>query len=143
MSKPASPAKLLERDVTRQHKDYLEYRGWRMIRFQRTVVATPGGAFSTGEPGMPDYAAVRYLPAGDGAPGSCLVFWLELKRQSGGRLGEHQWAWRRREEARGAVVACSHSIEEFDRWYCERFGWLHGRNGVGQQSFLSGPEVEV
>ena len=55
--KVVSLKKVQEREVTHAVKHYLELRGWRAIRFQRTVVM---GAFQAGEPGQADYLFVKY-----------------------------------------------------------------------------------
>lgn len=102
------------------------FRQWRWIRFQRTVVA---GQFQTGEAGIPDFMAVRYLDDS----GVVVAFWAELKRSHGGRLNEDQEKWQARERARGAIVVNVKNIAEFDEWYTKQFGWLHtdweGRKG--------------
>lgn len=133
---PQQPAKLREADVTAQVKLFMEHRGWRLVRNQRTVVP---GQFQAGEPGIPDYLALRYLENG-----VVLAIWIELKRP--GARGDCRCAartrglcttcaqreWRVREQRRGAVVVRVDDIASFDRWYQTGYAWLHGSDGVGQ-----------
>ena len=118
MPKVLSAKELLERQVDRQVKDFMELRGWRTIRFQRTVIP---GAFMTGEPGIPDRMYLKYLDRN----GVCVAVWIELKRAKRGKLSEDQIKWRNREIARGAVVLKVDDIDEFMADYERRFGWLH------------------
>lgn len=118
---------LSEREVTQQHKDFLRLRGWRMIRFQATIVP---GKFQTTERGMPDFLAVRYVR--EAPKGRALLFWLELKRPKGGRLAPAQIEWRRKEELAGGLVVVSSDLEAFEKWYSAWFGWLHDGSVEGQ-----------
>jgi hypothetical protein len=138
--------KLNEADVTAQIRGYLEHRGWRPIRFQRTVMP---GQFSTGEPGMPDFCFVRYIGTGE-LPAATLMLWCEFK-QKGARAKCRcatkkprqrctlcdQKAWRDRERSRGAVVWTQvDSIDWVMREYERCFGWLHQEHGRGQLELL-------
>ncbi len=127
-----SAGELLERQITQQIRDYMQYRGWRPVRMQRTAIP---GAFSTGEPGMPDYLFVRYLPKPLGA---CIALWIELKRPSG-KLREGQPEWHARERARGGTVWVVDDFEWFANLYEQHFGWLHsGDAAIGQLDLLGG-----
>ena len=106
---------LLERDVTRQVKDFLAWRGWRAVRMQRTVIP---GAFQAGEPGMADYLFIRYL---GGEPGAARVLWVEFKRKSG-KLMPQQKQWAIEERARGAQVWTVSDLEQFQADYRRVFG---------------------
>lgn len=126
---------LAERDITGQVRDYLAHRGWRPIRQQRTAVP---GAFSTGEPGMPDMLFIWYFeePAGAAA-----ALWIEFKSSRGERSCRchskkvcttcQQKKWRLRESRRGAVVMTVSDFDNFEVRYKDLFGWLHA--SVGQQ----------
>jgi hypothetical protein len=137
--------RLSEADVTVQIRGFLESKGWRIIRFQRTVVP---GQFSTHEPGTPDLAAIFYVKD-QSIPGAAVVLWLELKK-SGARAqcrcatkkprqrcsGCDQAAWRQRERARGAIVWTVDSIDWFTKAYDAEFGYLHsGSMATGQLEF--------
>lgn len=120
------PQQLAERDVTLQVKHYLEHRGWRAIRHQRTAIP---GAFSTGEPGIPDFQFCFYF---DKPQGAAAVLWIEFKSpRPGSKLSEHQRSWQQREHARGAVVLTVHCFEDFEPQYRALFGWI--KETVGQQ----------
>jgi hypothetical protein len=127
------PAKLLEKQVTEQVRDYLKYRGWRAIRMQRTVVP---GAFQSGEPGMPDYLFLRYLPPAKGT--LALTLWIEFKAP-GGKPRELQSAWHYRERLRGATVWVIADFDCFAEQYQKKFAWLHsGDSAIGQMDLLTG-----
>ena len=117
------PLELKERDVTRQVKDFLGFRGWRAIRMMRTVVP---GAFQVGEPGMPDFLFLRYFK-----DAKTLALWIEFKRPKG-KTGAHQRAWQQREQALNATVVMVDNLDQFIEWYQVKFGWLHGPKGIGQ-----------
>jgi len=121
--------KLLERHVSRQVRDFLEYRGWRAIRMQRTVIP---GSFQTGEKGMADYLFVRYLP--EVKPGCSLTLWVETKRP-GGPLRKHQPEWHAEERLRGAQVWVVDDFDLFARNYERVWGWLHHGGARGQLEF--------
>jgi hypothetical protein len=128
------PAKLLEKQVTEQVRDYLKYRGWRAIRMQRTVVP---GAFQSGEPGMPDYLFLRYLPVCNQAT-AALALWIEFKAP-GGRLREGQLEWHYREGLRGGIVWIVNNFDRFADLYEKHFAWLHsGDSAIGQMDLLAG-----
>lgn len=110
--KPPTP----EQIVTRQCNKALHDNGWRLIRHQRTAVP---GSFSTGEPGMPDYQAVRYTKNG-----VAFMFWLEYKSPTGA-LRKGQPEWHAREREMGALVVVVDDAVKFDEWYLKRFGFLH------------------
>jgi hypothetical protein len=133
--------KLSESDVTKQLKDFLRLRGWRILRHQ---VAMFAGA---GERGMPDLSAIRYL----NSTGAALVLWLEMKAPSDRRkcrckFGNKklctvcaQKKWHAEETARGALIVTVRNIETFIEWYDQRFGWLHAAGtGEGQLDLLAG-----
>ena len=148
-AKPDSPAKILERQVTQQVKDFLSYRGWRSIRNQRTVIP---GSFQSGEPGQADFLFVHYVEAGRAQrPGVALCLWIEVKGPKDARKcrcvpGEakkcgfcQQAHWQARERTRGGIVWV---IDDFNRLvslYDLNFGWLHsGDTGRGQLDLLAG-----
>jgi hypothetical protein len=76
---------ILEKQVDKQVRDFLELRGWRRIRFQATVIP---GAFRTAEPGIPDCLYVKYLDRN----GVCVAVWIETKRAVRGKLADDQRA---------------------------------------------------
>ena len=119
MKRNPSPKDLREADVAKQLRNFLEYRKWRRVRNQRTVVP---GSFQTGEPGMCDEQWIYYL---DAHSGLCVVQWIETKRALRGKRSDDQKAWQDREVARGAVVMNCNDIEEYMREYERRFSWLH------------------
>lgn len=137
--------KLLEKDIAKQIKDFLQARGWRIVRTQ--FAATPG-MFSTGEPGMCDVLAIRYMPVA-AAPARCLACWIEFKgpndqRQCRCRPGEkkickvcRQSAWQKREKDQGAMVVVADSLSKFEGDYEFYFGFLHrGEQARGQLELL-------
>src|SRR5450755_3556323 len=133
--KPAT-ADLLEKHVSRQVRDFLEARGWRIVR--NNVTKFPGGSgrwVQVGEPGMPDYQAIKYLPHKSGA---ALVLWIELKRNRRGRMGEDQVKWGDLETRRGAIVLRVDDIDDFMDLYEKQFGWVHtsGLSDAGHQTRL-------
>ena len=125
---PKIPAAELERTITSQVVSFLEQRGWRPIRFQRTVDVKRG--FQTGEPGQADYLFLKY-----DHPEYYLVYamWIEFKsprdrrscgcltRAKAGKRGIcgfcQQANWRSREIARGAVVLIVSNFDDFMRGY--------------------------
>jgi hypothetical protein len=127
---------LLERDVTKQVKDFMEFRGWRPVRMQRTVVP---GAFQTGEPGIPDFLFVRYLRTA--FSGLSVAVWIELKRARGGKVSDEQHKWRDREKARGAIVLKASNIADFEREYERLFGWMRTEEWVDGQKQISYDEA--
>lgn len=136
LTRPLSPQKLLERDVTKQIRDYMEFRQWRAIRMQRTVVP---GQFQTGEPGIADFLFVRYLNTElIGLSVSC---WIELKRASKGRVSEDQITWRDRERHRGAIVLLVNNLRHFEVEYERLFGWLRTELWVSGQTEITFAEV--
>jgi hypothetical protein len=101
--------KLTENDVRLACLELLRYRGWYLARQQSGLFQTlDGRKITIGEPGVPDYAALK-------APS----FLLEFKRP-GGRLSEVQkrkireieLAWR-------LPVAVVSSVEELIAWLAE------------------------
>lgn len=124
--KPPTP----EQIVTRQCRDYLLHRGWRAIRFQRTVVS---GQFQSGEPGMPDYLFVRYAHQDRPRPRVfSLLLWIEFKGPRG-RLGPKQEEWIARERLRGALVWVVDDFEWMVEQYEATFGWLHSGDAARGQ----------
>lgn len=152
MRRAAPPSKLAEREVDAQIKGFLEFKGWRPKREQRTVIP---GQFQTGEPGIPDRLFIHYLTGLKGKPiGLSLTLWVEMKRpgakmrcncRAGHTCTMHaQMNWRAKEEQRGGIVAQVESFADFVPWYEERFGWLHrGDRGQGQLEMLLEPELAV
>ena len=144
------PPQLLESQVTDQIRGFLESRGWRAIRMQRTVVP---GAFTTGEPGMADFLFLYPLPDA-GAYGVALQLWIELKnpraRMSCKCLVNRgtrrrctfcdQRNWQRMERVRGFVVwSAVNDFAWFESEYQIHFGWLHsGVRARGQLDLLAG-----
>jgi len=112
------PLKLKERDVVKQVKDFLAWRGWRAVRMQRMILP---GSFQTGEPGMADYLFLRYSPESTGA---CLCLWIEFKRP-GGPMRQGQMEWHERERIRGAAVWVVEELDDFMTLYNQHFGYLH------------------
>jgi hypothetical protein len=86
-----SPQKLLEREIQKQVKDFLRWRGWRIVRHQVTVASTGASTFSVGEKGMADLQAIYYI-AGN-RPGLTLTLWVETKRL-GKKLRPEQEVWK-------------------------------------------------
>jgi hypothetical protein len=127
-----SPAKLLEREVTKQIKDFMTWRGWRPIRMQRTVIP---GNFQSGEPGIPDYLFTRYLQTA--FAGLSVNCWVEMKRAKYGKLSDDQHKWRYREAKRGAVVLKANDLKEFEQEYERLFGWLRTESWVHGQQQIS------
>lgn len=125
----SKPAKLLEREVTRQIRDFLKLRGWRAIRMQRTVMP---GQFQSGEPGIPDYLFLHYIGRRAAA-----VLWIELKRP-GGRIRPQQQEWHDRERGRGAEVWVVENFEHFEGLYRGSFSWLHDGRLPGQIDLFGG-----
>lgn len=143
--------KLSEADVTAQIRAFLEHRGWRPIRYQRTVVQMAGGgAFSTAEPGQADFQFVRYLPSS--VPGGSIILWVEMKKK--GMFAKcrcatkkprqrctacDQATWRDRERRRGALVWMVDDLAWFMSAYETTFGFLHsGASAIGQMDLLAG-----
>jgi hypothetical protein len=121
---------LSEADLTKLCVDFMEARGWRALRHQRTIVR---GQFQTGEPGIPDYQFIYYLQK---QPyGICLNLYVEFKRKSktaqcrcaanaGSRRRctfHDQLNWQRDERARGAVVWVVDDFAQFEREYRNYF----------------------
>ena len=131
MTKPPSKTQLLEREVTKQIKDFMEWRSWRAIRMQRTVIPN---SFQTGEPGMPDFLFVRYLATG--FTGLAVHCWVEMKRPRYGKLSEDQIKWHARERACGAVILKADDLRDFERQYERLFGWLRTEHWVHGQQFI-------
>ena len=141
---------LSESHVMRQVRDFMELRGWRPVRMQRTIVP---GQFSTCEPGTADFLFLYYLDKG-GVPAGSLCLWVELKRPKARmrcRCLENrgtrkrctacdQKAWRERERARGAMVWTDVAdIQKFIGEYERTFGFLHsGDRSRGQLDLLAG-----
>jgi hypothetical protein len=109
-----------EQIVTSQVKDWLAWRKWRAIRMQRTAIP---GAFSTGEPGIPDFLFLKYLDNG-----VALALWIEFKRP-GGKLRDGQPEWHERERKVGAIVWVVDDFDDFERRYMAAYGWLEKKEG--------------
>jgi len=135
MKKPEM--RLLEREVTRQIKDYLEWNGWRAFRNQvMTSQNHAGGWVSAGEKGQPDFLFLYYFRPGLAPMGGCMHLWVELKRK-GEPLRPDQVEWHFKEIKRNALVIVVDDFEEFRTWYEEHFAWL-GQEGQQQQLPLLG-----
>ncbi len=132
---------ILERDVSKQVKDFLEARGWRAIR---TQFAFSPGAFQTGEPGMPDYLFLRYEPGG-----RALVLFIEVKGPRDQRKCNcvpgskkvckvcRQKNWQAREKQRGARVIVVDDAEWFFEQYERAYAAIHkGDEARGQLELL-------
>jgi hypothetical protein len=102
--KPASPAKLAERDITRTVKEFMELHGWRPVRIN-------AGPF--GKSGMPDFLFLHY--------GNRWILWVEFKAP-GRSPASHQRAWIDAERKRGAAVVVVDDIDEFIAWYERQYG---------------------
>ena len=123
------PRRILEAETTRHVKAFFVRRGWRPVRFQRTVIP---GQFQTGEPGISDYFFVYYLQTD--FPGLSVLCWVEMKRFHRGKLLEDQKKWIERERGRGAVVLKAENVAEVEVEYDRLFGWLQTEDWVkGQQ----------
>jgi hypothetical protein len=130
----ASPQKLLEREIQKQVKDFLRWRGWRIVRHQVTVASTGASTFSVGEKGMADLQAIYYITGN--RPGLTLTLWVETKRL-GKKLRPEQEVWRQNEESRGGLYWKADHIGEFMEQYERTFGWLHTDDRVkGQKAML-------
>jgi len=116
--KVVSQNKILEKEVTASVKKYLMLRGWRPIRFQRTVMS---GSFQAGEPGQADFLFVRYDSDALHAPGAGRLLWCEMKSPAG-HLGPKQEEWIARERGRGALVWVVDDYAEFVKLYERTFG---------------------
>jgi hypothetical protein len=116
-TKHLSPKQILEREVTKDVLKFLQAKGWRIVRHQRTVIP---GNFQAGEPGMPDSQAIYYCPNSIAA----LVLWLEFKRRKGGKVAEDQLTWHEREKKRGGTVIVVNDAKPFCAWYDETFAFL-------------------
>jgi hypothetical protein len=133
VKKLLSPAKLKERDVTKQVCDFLKLRGWRPVRFQRTVMP---GQFQTGEPGIPDFLMLRYLENG-----VALAVWVEFKHPKTGKTRDDQVIWQERERLRGATVIQVNNLEVFGKWYDTHFGWVHTDDSLKGQKAMQFEEA--
>jgi hypothetical protein len=141
---------LSEASVTEQVKSFLEARGWRAVRNQRTVMP---GHFQTGEPGMADFCFVYYKPT-KRYPALSLTLWVEFKKKNSRMRCKcienrgtrkrctmcDQKNWRDRERARGALVFTGvDDCEWFIEQYETLFAWLHtGDAARGQLDLLAG-----
>jgi hypothetical protein len=144
-----APPKLSEANVTDQVVSFMQAKGWRTLRMQRTIVP---GQFSTCEPGTADFLFVRYLNKVGVQGGHTLALWVELKRpnarmrckclENAGTRKRctmcDQKNWQQRERARGATVWSGVSdIDWFMEQYQKAFGWLHvGDQARGQLDLL-------
>lgn len=114
---------LRERDVSRQIRDFLSFRGWRVLR--NNVGGTrdqTGNYVPFGEPGMADLLALYYFPKDQ--PGAAASLWVEVK-QAGARLRPNQVTWHAAELARGAIVVVADDFEKFHDWYWSEMAWVH------------------
>lgn len=138
MKKPPTLPKLLEREIQKQVKDFLRWRGWRIVRHQVTVATTGASTFSVGEKGMADLQAIYYFT--DNKPGLTLTLWVETKRL-GKKLRPDQEIWKRTEEMRGGLVWKADHIGDFMEQYERTFGWLHTDDRVKGQKAIVFEEV--
>lgn len=125
------PPALLERDTSKQVRDFMIAKGWRVFRVQRVLIP---GAFATGEKGMPDFTFVRYLKQGKYPALTCTLY-VEMKREKGGVVGPHQVKWKKLEEERGGIVWTVDSFTLFVNRYDREFAWLHDGRLPGQVEF--------
>jgi hypothetical protein len=123
---------LSEADLTKLCVDFMEARGWRALRHQRTIVR---GQFQTGEPGIPDYQFIYYLKE-HSVYGFCLNLYVEFKRKSktaqcrcaanaGSRRRctfHDQVEWQARERAAGGAVWVIDDFADFEASYRDMFG---------------------
>jgi hypothetical protein len=123
------PLKVLERDVTRTCREYLELRHWRAVRIN-------AGPF--GKAGMPDFLMLRYRRS---APGQVEAAWLELKSERG-RLGPLQKQWIEEERAKGAVVWVVSDVSELIGLYEAMFG-REGQMRLIDQAPAKANEIDV
>lgn len=98
------PMRILERDITKTVRQYLEWRGWRSVRIN-------AGPF--GKSGMPDFLFLHYERR--------LAVWIEFKAPRG-RLSVEQTAWIEEERRRGAICLVVRDIDEFIGWYERSMG---------------------
>ncbi len=132
---------LLESDVVKQVKSFLEARGWRAFR---THFAFSPGVFTTCEPGCPDYLFVRYEPGG-----RALLLWVEFKGPRDQRKCNcvpgskkvckvcRQKNWQAREKQRGARVIVVDDAEWFMEQYERAYAAIHkGDEARGQLELL-------
>ena len=125
--------KLLEIDVIRAVSGFLEAEGWRAVKHEYLFT----GVKVVGEKGMPDWSFHHYLK-GDGV--TCTL-WIEFKSPDDRRKcrceqnnrGKKRFtlctpcaqaAWRKAEEARGAIVLRVNDFDAFKAWYTPRYEWL-------------------
>lgn len=115
--------KLRERDVSQQVRDFLSFRGWRVLRNNVTKAKDYAGNWTSyGEPGMPDFLALFYFRKEQ--PGACAALWVECK-QEGARLRANQVVWHTAEIARNALVVVADDFETFHQWYWSNLSWVH------------------
>jgi hypothetical protein len=137
---------LTEADITTAVRSFMEAKGWRPVRMQRTIVP---GQFSTCEPGTADFEFIYYAKAG-----MAFILWVELKKpkarmtcrclQNRGTRKRctycDQINWRQKERARGGIVwAGVDNIAAFIEQYEKSYGWLHSGDAArGQLDLLTG-----
>jgi hypothetical protein len=136
--RPGMSSKLLERQIQKQVKDFLRWKGWRIVRHQVTVASTGASTFSVGEKGMADLQAIYYLNAFK--PGLTLTLWVETKRL-GKKLRPEQETWKQHEEVRGGLYWKADHIGEFIEQYERIFGWLHTDDRVKGQKAITFEDV--
>jgi hypothetical protein len=107
---------LLEREVSRTTCAFLKAEGWRVIRMNVTRLPLKGQWVSFGEKGMPDFEAIYYLRGGH-----AIVWWLEFKRERGGKASAAQFLWAENEKRLGAVVIQVESFDQFHSLYRKAF----------------------
>lgn len=142
MPKPSrpNPAKLLEKHIVKQVRDYMLHRGWRYVRIHPIVMP---GMFSAGEPGQPDALFLYYREHG-----AALALWIEFKgpndrrgcRCEPGKICKtcRQKQWHERERARGGRVWVVDDLDWFLGEYEAHYGYLHsGETGRGQLDLLA------
>lgn len=121
---------LSEREVSAQVVAFMQAEGWTAKRNQVGTFAKGGGSksyFRFGKPGEADYTFVRYLRTR--YPGQAAVCHIEMKREKGGVISPDQIAWRREQEAMGAVVLMASDFDSFRADYYRMFGWLQKFTG--------------
>ena len=107
--------RLKERDVSQEVCQFLQWRGWRLIRNTVLKIKIDGRWMQTCEVGMPDYLALRYT-----GTFTTHHLWLEFKSATG-RLRPGQAEWHDAEAQRGAQIWLVSSYEQFEAEYKAAF----------------------
>jgi len=126
--------KVLEKTVRDLVFGFLRDRRWRIVK---TEFSAMPGVRATGEPGMADCVAIRYMGAPE-VPTRALALWIEFKGPNDRRTCFcdpstpkklckvcRQKHWQERERGRGAVVIVVNSFPDFCAWYQHNLSFLH------------------